>query len=77
MNKYLFIILLSFGIISAQTKNLPVVVVGDSLVGKNIDGVKMREVIGNVIITQGDVKITCKHAIQNIDKNEAVLMAML
>lgn len=74
MNKYLFIILLSFGIISAQNKNLPVVVVGDSLVGKNIDGVKMREVIGNVIITQGDVKITCKHAIQNIDKNEAELI---
>jgi hypothetical protein len=74
MIKYIFLLILSSSILFAQNKNLPVVVIGDSLVGRNIDGVKMREVIGNVIITQGDVKITCKRAIQNIDKNEAELI---
>ncbi len=74
MNKYFLFAFILCSIISAQNKNLPVVVIGDSLIGKNIDGVKMREVIGNVIITQGDVRITCKHAIQNIDKNEAELI---
>ncbi len=74
MNRYIILLLLLSSIVIAQNKNLPVVVIGDSLVGKNIDGVKIREVIGNVVITQGDVKITCKHAIQNIDKNEAELI---
>lgn len=74
MIKYIISLLLFYSFIFAQNKNLPVVVIGDSLVGRTIDGVKMREVIGNVVITQGDVKITCNHAIQNIDKNEAQLI---
>lgn len=35
-------------------------VVGDSLVGRMINGESIREVFGHVILTQGNVKITCQ-----------------
>ena len=49
-------------------------VVGDSLVGKMVNGESIREVNGNVIMTQGNVTITCYRAIQYIAKNEAELI---
>ena len=51
-----------------------VVVVGDSLVGKTVNGENIREVIGNVVITQGDVVINCLKAIQHLTKNEFELI---
>jgi len=44
-----------------------VTIIGDSLKGKTLDGKKVREVIGHVIITQEDVRITCQKAIQHFD----------
>jgi len=49
-------------------------VIGDSLIGKIVNGENIREVIGNVIITQGDVHITCERAVQHLAKNEVELI---
>lgn len=48
-------------------------VVGDSLIGKVTDGESVREIYGNVVLTQGNVVITCNEAIQYIAKNNAIL----
>ncbi|MFH0735776.1 MAG: OstA-like protein [bacterium] len=74
MNKLIALFILCSSLLFAQNGNEPVVVIGDSLIGKNDEGARKREVIGNVIITQGDVKITCNKAIQNIDENVAELI---
>lgn len=49
-------------------------VVGDSLVGKMIAGQNIREVIGNVVITQEDIEITCEKAVQYLSKNDIELI---
>lgn len=49
-------------------------VVGDSLIGKMVNGESVREVYGNVVLTQGNVVITCNKAIQYISRNEAELI---
>ncbi|MBK8945255.1 MAG: LPS export ABC transporter periplasmic protein LptC [Ignavibacteriae bacterium] len=66
-------ILISLQII-AQSNQKQITIIGDSLKGKLIEGENIREVIGNVIITQDDVTITCGKAIQNINKNSAILI---
>lgn len=58
----------------AQQSNDMIIVNGDSLVGKMVNGESIREVHGNVVLTQGNVKITCLKAIQYIAKNEAELI---
>jgi len=55
-------------------QNKMITVIGDSLIGKMINGEATREVYSNVVITQGDVKITCDKAIHFISKNEAELI---
>ncbi|RPI71635.1 MAG: hypothetical protein EHM47_09785, partial [Ignavibacteriales bacterium] len=50
-----------------------ITVVGDSLVGKVINGESVREVYSNVVLTQGDVVITCNKAVQYIARNDADL----
>lgn len=57
-----------------QPQNEMIVVTGDSLVGKFIDGESIREVYGNVVLTQGDVRITCNTAIQFLGRNDAELI---
>ncbi|MBU1101440.1 MAG: LPS export ABC transporter periplasmic protein LptC [Bacteroidetes bacterium] len=60
---------------SAQTKNSNLlVVIGDSLVGYVVDADRVREFIGNVVITHGEVRITCNNAIQNLTRNEVELI---
>ncbi len=56
-----------------QTSNELVTVIGDSLTGKIVNGENVREIFGNVVITQGDIKITCDRAIQFLRKNEVEL----
>jgi len=51
-----------------------ITVIGDSLVGKIINGETTREVYGNVTLTQGNVFITCNEAIQYISRNDAELI---
>ncbi|MEN8194282.1 MAG: OstA-like protein [Bacteroidota bacterium] len=68
----LFIITsLTFG----QQRNETIRVVGDSLIGRTENGNTIREVIGNVVMTQGNVNITCDRAIQNITMNSAELIS--
>src|SRR4030042_6566686 len=49
-------------------------VTGDSLVGKVLNGEAIREVYGNVVLTQGNIRITCNKAIQFLLKNDAELI---
>jgi len=57
----------------AQADNV-IKVIGDSLVGKVINGESIREVHGNVVLTQGKVRITCLKAVQYLAKNEVELL---
>ncbi|MGQ9644492.1 MAG: OstA-like protein, partial [Ignavibacterium sp.] len=51
-----------------------IVVIGDSLIGRVENGESIREVSGNVILTQGNVRITCTRAIQYLSRNDAELI---
>lgn len=73
MKKFAFLLLLLINL-SAQTNSDFVTVVGDSLVGKLIQNENVREVIGNVVITQGNVKATCDMAIQYLKRNQIELL---
>lgn len=75
--KKIIIIIICFtaaGRIYAQQKTDYITVVGDSLVGKVISGEMVREVFGHVILTQGNVRITCRKAVQFLSKNDAELV---
>ncbi len=69
---YIFILLAGFA--NAQVKNEIIRVVGDSLIGRVENGISYREVIGNVVMTQGNVRVTCNRTIQNITENSAELI---
>ena len=58
----------------AQQKGENLIIVGDSLVGTFTAGESIREIYGNVVLTQGDLIITCDLAIQYISKNDAKLI---
>jgi len=62
----------SMNVLSQQ--NQLITVIGDSLVGKMVNGESTREVFGHVVITQGDVIINCDKAIHFISRNEAELI---
>lgn len=51
-----------------------ITVTGDSLIGKVLNGEAIREVYGNVVLTQGNIRITCNKAIQFILNNNAELI---
>ena len=70
----IFIILIFPLCIFAQEKEEMIKVVGDSLVGRIVSGESTREVYGHVVLTQGNVIITCNKAIQYISKNDAELI---
>jgi lipopolysaccharide export system protein LptA len=70
----IWILFLASIIICGQENVSKLKIVGDSLKGKVVDGRSIREVIGNVVITQDDVTITCNKAIQFIDANNAELI---
>lgn len=73
--KNLFYIFLLVGSLStAQVNNEIIRVVGDSLIGRVENGISYREVIGNVVMTQGNVRVTCDRTIQNITTNSAELI---
>lgn len=58
----------------AQTEDERIIVIGDSLVGKVVNGESIREVVGNVRLSQGNVNVTCDMAIQYLARNEAELI---
>lgn len=74
-----FLLVMSFLILIGvmmypQQEDERITVIGDSLVGKTIDGEAIREVIGNVRLIQGNVAVTCDKAIQYLARNEAELI---
>ncbi len=73
MKKILFQILLYTTLSLCQQGGEPIIINGDSLVGKQVNGENIREVIGNVVLTQGNVRITCNKATQYLAKNDALL----
>ncbi len=58
----------------SQSENEKITVIGDSLVGKVVNGESVREVVGNVRLSQGNVNVTCNMAIQYLARNEAELI---
>ena len=60
--------------IYSQSNTEKITVIGDSLVGKIVNGESIREVNGNVRLTQGNVIVTCNKAIQYLARNEAELI---
>jgi lipopolysaccharide export system protein LptA len=74
--KYQVIIFISFIVIINvyPQQQEYITVLGDSLVGKVVEGESVREVYGNVVLTQGDLTITCSRAIQFISRNDAELI---
>ncbi|HCY77223.1 MAG TPA: hypothetical protein DHV28_14985 [Ignavibacteriales bacterium] len=71
---YVVLILLSAASLLLSQENKLITVIGDSLVGKMVNGESTREVFGNVRIMQGDVIINCDKAIHYISRNEAELI---
>jgi lipopolysaccharide export system protein LptA len=74
LNKLFVFILILFSQALFAQQNQLIIVIGDSLVGKMVNGESTREVFGNVVITQGDVIINCDKAIHFISRNEAELI---
>jgi len=68
----IFLIIIPLNIFAQQEEYIRVV--GDSLVGRMVNGESIREVFGHVILTQGNVRITCNHAIQYLSRNDAELI---
>lgn len=74
MIKYLSMIFLLSSVLSFPQEKEMIVVIGDSLIGRVENGESIREVSGNVILTQGNVRITCTKAIQYLSRNDAELI---
>ncbi len=74
MKSIVYLFFLSIGILVAQEKSEPIIVTGDSLIGRTENGIKYREVVGNVVMTQDDVRVTCNKVIQNLTENNAELI---
>lgn len=70
----ILLFLVIFSPIYSQQQKEMITVLGDSLIGRMINGESIREVHGNVVMTQGTVRITCSKAIQYIARNEAELI---
>lgn len=71
IKKIFLFILISVSIYAQENQ---IVAIGDSLVGRVINGESIRELHGNVVMTQNNVRITCNRAIQYLAKNEAELI---
>lgn len=72
----ILIIYLIFFCISvySQEESEKIIVIGDSLIGKFIEGESVREVVGNVRLSQGNITVTCNKAVQYLARNEAELI---
>ena len=74
-NSFLMICFLLISVLLyAQTEDERIIVIGDSLIGKVVNGESIREVVGNVRLSQGNVNVTCDMAIQYLARNEAELI---
>jgi len=67
-------LVITLNLIAQNTGGEYITVTGDSLIGKVLNGEAIREVYGNVVLTQGNIRITCNKAIQFLLKNDAELI---
>jgi len=67
-----FVMLAGFSFSQDTAKTITVI--GNELIGRTENDEPIREVIGNVILTQGNVVITCDRAIQYLARNDARLI---
>jgi len=74
MKKYAILLFSVFVLNIYPQQDDYITVIGDSLVGKVIEGETVREVYGNVVLKQADVVITCDKAVQYIARNDADLV---
>ncbi|HRI45910.1 MAG TPA: OstA-like protein [Ignavibacteriaceae bacterium] len=70
----LFVALIFSSEVFSQTESNIITVVGRELIGRVENGESIREVRGDVILTQGNVVITCDLAIQYLAQNNAKLI---
>jgi lipopolysaccharide export system protein LptA len=70
----LLVLIMTSGVTAQNTGGDYIIVTGDSLVGKLLNGEAIREVYGNVVLTQGNIRITCNKAVQFFLKNDAELI---
>ena len=70
---YFSIILFLTSIVYSQSAEL-LEITGSTFSGNVINGETIQEFEGNVVITQGAVRITCSRAIQYVARNEAELI---
>ena len=68
----LLILLLSWAVV-ANAQDKITLNYADSLIGKTVNGEQVREAIGNVSLTQNNVKITCGRVVQYFADNKAEL----
>jgi lipopolysaccharide export system protein LptA len=73
MKLRLILLILLSSTINLLAQEERITIVGSRLEGKIIGGESVREVIGDVVMTQGEVRITCDRALQYIARNEAIL----
>lgn len=69
-----FCLLILSGFSYSQDTSKVITVIGNELTGRIENGESIREVSGNVILTQGNVVITCDRAIQYLERNDARLI---
>lgn len=72
-----FLTVFSLLILAAEVlaqSGTPLNVTGDQLIGRLENGLSVREVTGNVVLTQGNIVITCERAIQYLAANNARLI---
>ena len=74
MLKTLIILFVVSFLTPAQEENKTITVIGRELIGSVQNGESIREVIGDVVLTQGNVVITCNKAIQYLARNDAKLI---
>ncbi|MDR3628359.1 MAG: OstA-like protein [Ignavibacteriaceae bacterium] len=71
--KATFFIILLFAFANSFAQQQYITITGDKFVNSVLNGEMVREVINNVVLTQGNVRITCNHATQYLSRNEAEL----
>lgn len=72
-NLIFYLLFLAGSVVSVAQDNM-ITVMGDQLYGRMENGESVREVVGNVVLTQGNVRITCNRAIQYLARNNAHLI---
>jgi hypothetical protein len=65
---FIIFVLFAGRFLPQQDDNL-ITVVGKKMIGKTINGETIREVFGDVVVTQGNIRVTCDHAIHFISNN--------